>query len=819
MSRIPEFTRTILPDRAVGGAAIDVARQPFQQKADNIGQVTREATSALNNYAEVNNRVKQAESMTSVNESAINFKMKAADLETQMRQQRASNPDGFHKDFDGELTKLSDEYLKSAPNEYARIALKDTLDRQRASAYEQNQGWEITRKTELLGASVEKSTDDISKLAYERGLKGQPIDDLYNDADATTVAGSSFVAPDKLEKLNRSMRSAVTEARLKGLASVDPVAAERELRSMSQAHSSFSQADTFVAKQEGGYADNDGGSGAPVNFGINQKANPDIDVKTLTPEKAQEIRKTRYWDAIGAEGMSAPLAAVAYDGAINQGVGYMKTAIAEAGGDPMKLLDLREARYREIAKNPEKAKYLPVWLDRLELLKKQVQTQTQFAIPEGGTPQNTPGMVQAGNINLFHRPAVKNADGTVSSVRSISVNIDGRETLIPTVSEDGRIMSNAEAIETAVKTGKNLGTFDSPEAATKYADSLHEAQANMSKHKPGDELSYDKIVSLRTSIQAEQKRQIELRNEDPVSYMQTRGEIPDKPLDVSAPDFTLQVRQRENAARINAGNNGGDMPILNKAEAKFYSDKFAQQSTAQNLASLDMMRKAINSPRVYRDTLNQIRPDSPVVAMAGMYLQIPNTMKIGDSKVTPYQVAQDVLDGENLLNPTKGVKKTDGTKSSFPMPPDKGGMVSTGMREIFTEYTGNAFGGRPEEEAQAYQAFRAHYAANAARKGIYTGALDEDIAKASVAAITGGIAEKSDRSYILPWGMEEDVFVDAAQSQFEGMRKQFPAFFGGTEWNDVALENTGEPGKYRMIVGSGYLHDAGGIPLTLKMGS
>lgn len=92
---------------------------------------------------------------------------------------------------------------------------------------------------------------------------------------------------------------------------------------------------------------------------------------------------------------------------------------------------------------------------------------------------DVPGMISQGNTDLANRPIVKNSDGSISTVRSMSFNVDGNEVLVPTVSKDGRIMSDQEAVENYRKTGENLGVFDSPEAATNYAKSLHNQQADM----------------------------------------------------------------------------------------------------------------------------------------------------------------------------------------------------------------------------------------------------------------------------------------------------------------------------------------------------
>jgi len=89
--------------------------------------------------------------------------------------------------------------------------------------------------------------------------------------------------------------------------------------------------------------------------------------------------------------------------------------------------------------------------------------------------KDTTGRWGKGNIDLNNRQVIKNSDGSISTEESFSVNIDGKEVLLPTII-DGKRVSEEEAIRYYERTGKYLGKFKTVKEAEEYAEMLHNRQ-------------------------------------------------------------------------------------------------------------------------------------------------------------------------------------------------------------------------------------------------------------------------------------------------------------------------------------------------------
>lgn len=292
-----------------------------------------------------------------------------------MKNWRVGDPDlreGIAKDFD----KWVGESSAKLPTEASRKYFLQHAARTKATLQQNAYTFQDKSTTEKLNADTLVGIEADEAVVYGNSAKR---DEVYARRMETVLARNDLSEAEKIRQ-GSALKSKLNLAAERGEMERDPtgwyiqrfgglpesVGGKVGRGGGATAAPGFDGVMGTIFRHEGGYTASDGNSGAPANFGINQKANPDIDVKNLTKEGAAAIYKERYWDKIGGDNLPAGMQGTAMDAAVNQGVGNAKKWIAQSGGDPAKFNELRRAHYESLLAKPEYAKYRKTWMQRLE---------------------------------------------------------------------------------------------------------------------------------------------------------------------------------------------------------------------------------------------------------------------------------------------------------------------------------------------------------------------------------------------------------------------------------------------------------------------
>ena len=137
----------------------------------------------------------------------------------------------------------------------------------------------------------------------------------------------------------------------------------------------FNKALHFVLNMEGGFVDDPDDRGGATNKGITQgtydsyrksKKKALQSVKNITDVEVCDIYYKNYWLKAGCDKMTAVFAVIAFDTAVNMGVGRIKEfMLAAEYKSTDKFLLARIAKYVEFAKKGNQKKFLLGWLNRV----------------------------------------------------------------------------------------------------------------------------------------------------------------------------------------------------------------------------------------------------------------------------------------------------------------------------------------------------------------------------------------------------------------------------------------------------------------------
>lgn len=97
----------------------------------------------------------------------------------------------------------------------------------------------------------------------------------------------------------------------------------------------FQESIKVILKHEGGYVNDPVDPGGETNMGISKRAYPDLDIKGLTKEKAEEIYYKDYWLKSKAPQVPDELRLIYFDMVVNMGksraVKILQTAVNAKG--------------------------------------------------------------------------------------------------------------------------------------------------------------------------------------------------------------------------------------------------------------------------------------------------------------------------------------------------------------------------------------------------------------------------------------------------------------------------------------------------------
>lgn len=272
---------------------------------------------------------------------------------------------------------------------------------------------------------------------------------------------------------------------------------------------------------------------------------------------------------------------------------------------------------------------------------------------------------EKGNIDILHRKAVP-FEGGIATVRSISIEEDGKEVLIPTVI-NGAVVSDEEAIAYYKKTGQHLGKFKTSQDADKYAEALHQQQASLaSDTQMSIGVAVDRARFLAQRFQDNAKRIVD----DPYSYYEDVYGHEIQPLNRVDP-LPAQIDARKEAAFVVRAATGVNPGVLRPQEAPQFAEMLAKASPDEALAVINQL--AAGDQETAKATFDQLGKAIPAYGVAGK-MQATGA-KLADGRM----VGSVMLTGHKALE-AKAVK--------FKKPSDIDSAISEEVGEMFANAPG-----------------------------------------------------------------------------------------------------------------------------------
>lgn len=231
---------------------------------------------------------------------------------------------------------------------------------------------------------------------------------------------------------------------------------------------------------------------------------------------------------------------------------------------------------------------------------------------------------------------------------------------------------------------------------------------------------------------------------------------------------TLQAMAKQFGGRV------GRQPLLPQEQQTLVA-VLNRAAPSESVQLFGALRAAIDDDDSYKAVMQQIAPDSPVRARAGILAASGKTVMLernlvsDDLRVSSARVAETMLVGEGILNKTRAQKGEDGQARSL-FAPSRDAFAAT-----FADAVGDLYRGRPGAQEGDLQAAYAWYVGRAAELGRTASTpsdVDAKLAKQAVTATMGAVVNFNGQGHVrAPLGMSADDFQIKVREQFNAEAK------------------------------------------------
>lgn len=298
--------------------------------------------------------------------------------------------DAYFKEFamDPETGELRSFLATPEAKRWLAGSMADTRAKLEASALgkieERFKGEALTHAGTILGAQIDAGTVDLKGL--RKLVPSTVSDDELRSTILTTVQGKAeqLKSEGRYEDALRTVSNLLGEGLTPGVVqSVDiPASGVGGVMAASAAVTAGLSRTPTVGRRrsrddvinfvlhdlEGGDREvNLGDGGGLTKWGITKRNNPDVDVANLTEAQAKGIAKSRYWQS-AYDNANPATAAIAFDAGFINSKSFARELASKYANDPVGALNAYRQRLQDIAKKPDKARFLSGWMARVDKL-------------------------------------------------------------------------------------------------------------------------------------------------------------------------------------------------------------------------------------------------------------------------------------------------------------------------------------------------------------------------------------------------------------------------------------------------------------------